>query len=555
MFRPPHLRLSSVPLIRRGGGGTPAPPPEPTISYSPTTARVGEAYSLSPATSGPIASYALTSGTLPSWASLDTDTGVISGTPDVDGTTSGLVVTATGPGGSGASPSFEIESLPPAPTIFYSPATATEGEAYTLTPSTTGTITSFALASGTLPAGLSLDTDTGEISGTPTTEGTASGLVVTATGPGGSTPSSSFSIVVESGLVVFAGGAIDEADMLAALALVATADDAGDQTDAADLEIDGVVIGSGYRWAKASHGTSLTIDAATWATLVGSDHDDAEPTLLVLDAPSVTLSESIVLPRRPAWAIYCTGTLTVGSGVAIDVRGANHSDTGSDLTAQAVRWYTGTFDAVVNPQVPAAGGNGGTATSANSNGNAGSAGTGGGTGGGGTGGTGDGEAAAGAAGTSYAGGPGSGARRGTTAGTVPPSERGGVGGSATTSATGNRGLGGGGGNPGGNGVSLNSGVGAAGGSWVGGVALIVAGALAGSGSLRANGAAGGSATSGTTTDGGGGSGGGSITVMTEDASSWTGTIAANGGTGGTGTTRTGGAGGLGTARLLEDTLP
>ena len=79
--------------------------------------------------------------------------------------------------------------------------TGTEGTAFSLDLSTyfSGTETpfSYSLQSGTLPAGLSLNTSTGVISGTPTTAGTYSGLQVRATDAGSLTADSNvFTITV-----------------------------------------------------------------------------------------------------------------------------------------------------------------------------------------------------------------------------------------------------------------------------------------------------------------------------------------------------------------------
>jgi len=71
-----------------------------------------------------------------------------------------------------------------------------------------GTETPFAysLQSGTLPAGLSLNTSTGVISGTPTTAGTATGLVVRATDDSANTAdSNSFSIDIAAAVTVVKG--------------------------------------------------------------------------------------------------------------------------------------------------------------------------------------------------------------------------------------------------------------------------------------------------------------------------------------------------------------
>jgi hypothetical protein len=77
-------------------------------------------------------------------------------------------------------------ALPPAPTLDYgTPAQATQGTAYTLTPTLTGAGVTVAVSSGSLPAGLSLNSSTGAITGTPTTAGDST-FTVTATNAGGS---------------------------------------------------------------------------------------------------------------------------------------------------------------------------------------------------------------------------------------------------------------------------------------------------------------------------------------------------------------------------------
>lgn len=70
----------------------------------------------------------------------------------------------------GAALNFEVGEVPPAISTS-SLANARVGLAYSRTVVATGTAPiTFAVQAGVLPDGLSLDTDTGEISGTPTTE-------------------------------------------------------------------------------------------------------------------------------------------------------------------------------------------------------------------------------------------------------------------------------------------------------------------------------------------------------------------------------------------------
>lgn len=89
-------------------------------------------------------------------------------------------------------------------TLTYSPVTTgTVGVFYTgATPSTTGGTPSYLylISAGTLPTGLSLNTSTGVISGTPSSAATSSGLVLTVTDANAiSDSSASFSITISSG--------------------------------------------------------------------------------------------------------------------------------------------------------------------------------------------------------------------------------------------------------------------------------------------------------------------------------------------------------------------
>ena len=100
---------------------------------------------------------------------VDTSTGEISGTPTVVSASATYTVTAENTGGDDTVVlTIEVIDIPPA-TITYSPNAfvETRGTAMiSVTPSTTGgTVVSWSIDPA-LPSGLSLDTSTGEISGT-----------------------------------------------------------------------------------------------------------------------------------------------------------------------------------------------------------------------------------------------------------------------------------------------------------------------------------------------------------------------------------------------------
>ena len=121
---------------------------------------------------------------LPAGLTVNTATGVISGTPTAAGS-SAITLTATNPAGSGTQ-ALTFTVAQPVPVI--SSAAVATGRAgvvfagYTTT--ATNSPTSFALASGALPAGLSLNPANGQITGTPSASGTFN-VTLTATNAGG----------------------------------------------------------------------------------------------------------------------------------------------------------------------------------------------------------------------------------------------------------------------------------------------------------------------------------------------------------------------------------
>jgi len=320
------------------------------------------------------------------------------------------------------------------------------------------------------------------------------------------------------------------------------------------LTLNGAAVGSYDYVIKEGPITVSSFVEAEWFT---STADSRSAFVVVKGDLTISAGQTLRPANRKLFvAIYVTGNLSVAGSISMSQRGANHSAAGSNIAAAAIRIATGTFSAVLNPQIPALGGAGAPAVSSTVQvpGTTGTAGTAGGTGGGGSGGVsagngGTGTSGAGAAGTSFSGGPAGGGIRASGASLAADNgdANGGAGGDGANNQ-GGQGAGGGAGNPGGAG----SGTGVSGSSGTGGaLVIIVVGQLSGAGTIAANGANGGSL-SGGTGGGGAGSGGGSVTILYGvDASTIT--PAANGGAGGAGSGGggTGGNGGAGTARKLS----
>ncbi len=163
----------------------------PTISYagSPFTYTTGVAItSLTPVVTGSPASYSISTA-LPAGLAFSTVTGVISGTPTATSTATAYTITANYAGGVTATATINITVNPPKPVISYTPSTnvyTTNIGIASLTPANTGGAAVTWSISTALPTGLSFDTTTGIISGTPTAISAVTTYTVTATNAGGS---------------------------------------------------------------------------------------------------------------------------------------------------------------------------------------------------------------------------------------------------------------------------------------------------------------------------------------------------------------------------------
>uniref|UniRef100_UPI0035AEB830 putative Ig domain-containing protein n=1 Tax=Flavobacterium sp. TaxID=239 RepID=UPI0035AEB830 len=142
---------------------------------------------LTPTVSGENLTYSIVPS-LPNGLSFDTSTGIISGTPTEIQDATDYEVTATNSGGSTSFVlSIEIIDVAPNGLSYSTPNVFTVNQTITdLTPTVTGENLTYSIVPS-LPSGLSLDTSTGIIFGTPTEIQDATDYEVTATNSGGST--------------------------------------------------------------------------------------------------------------------------------------------------------------------------------------------------------------------------------------------------------------------------------------------------------------------------------------------------------------------------------
>ena len=171
------------------GGADSTTPSPPAFSYNgsqPFPAVVGEAIALTPAVSGPIDGYAVSPG-LPPGLSLNSSTGVISGTPTMGSGPAIFSVTATYRGGHGTFPLVLSVTEPPTHLSFPNPVNGAVGTALSpLSPRITGTVEHYAVTPA-LPPGVVLDSRSGLISGTPSAARTLAPYTITASSLAGDT--------------------------------------------------------------------------------------------------------------------------------------------------------------------------------------------------------------------------------------------------------------------------------------------------------------------------------------------------------------------------------
>jgi len=148
---------------------------------------------------------------LPTGLTLDPTTGVLSGTPGEPGSFT-VVVTATDANGCAVSRSYPLTIS--CPTITLSPGTlpgATAATAYSQTITASSALAGgsygYSVFSGALPAGLTLNPATGEISGTPTAVGTFNFTVRATHDPTGCTGDQAYTLVVACATITVGGGA------------------------------------------------------------------------------------------------------------------------------------------------------------------------------------------------------------------------------------------------------------------------------------------------------------------------------------------------------------
>jgi len=213
---PTKTGSSTINVSAKGPGGTSSSTPVtftiaagvPSIPAGQTfTGRVGTAFSAMPAlsdvTNRPVTTWSATG--LPSWATLNASTGAITGTPQDSGTTT-ITLTATGSGGTSEA-AVIISVAVGAPIITPGQIfTGKTGDIFSATPALTDAAdrTPTSWSASNLPPWATLNTATGEITGTARF-GNAT-INVSATGAGGTSAVTPVTFTISAGAPIITAG-------------------------------------------------------------------------------------------------------------------------------------------------------------------------------------------------------------------------------------------------------------------------------------------------------------------------------------------------------------
>ena len=144
-------------------------------------------FSSSPIITGDTPVYSIESGELPPGLSLNSDSGVISGSPSQSITTQNVIIKAENPvSDQSFTLSFTTRILPTvfhySQEVYYTPI----NKPFSITPECDGDYLQYSLEEGSLPSGLSLDSSSGVIEGSPINSTQLVSLTVRATNEVGS---------------------------------------------------------------------------------------------------------------------------------------------------------------------------------------------------------------------------------------------------------------------------------------------------------------------------------------------------------------------------------
>ncbi|AIY41596.1 Fibronectin type III domain protein [Collimonas arenae] len=303
-----------------------------TVTLNPATlpgATAEAAYSTTLVAGGGTApyTYALTAGSLPSGISLNAATGVLSGTTVVSGSfpiTVRATDSSTGTGAPfNASRSYTLTVA--APAISLAPSSVAGGTvaaSYAASISASGGTApyTYSVSAGALPAGISLNTASGALSGTPTAAGTFN-VTVKALDVNGFNGTQAYSLVIGSATLTLNPATLPNPTAEAAYSATLTA---GGGTAPYSFAVSGGALPTGLTLNAATgvlSGTTnlsgtfnVTISATDSSTGVGAPFVASHAYVLTVGAPNITLTPSTLVGAKASVAY--SQQFTASGGIA-----------------------------------------------------------------------------------------------------------------------------------------------------------------------------------------------------------------------------------------------
>jgi len=296
-------------------------------------------------------SWAISSGTLPTGLSLVAGTGVISGTPTATGTSSFTVMMTDTPGAT-ATKALSITIPADLSITTASLPGGTVGTLYNQTLAATGGVSPYnwTVSSGSLPAGLSLNSSTGAMTGTPTTSGTANFTVQAADSqtPADSATKALSIVISPAGDATYQYAAADSESSTSSTAwqhkttLTFT-------VNAADTYLILAMAEVKENNTSANVRTQVTIDGSVMQNTVNypkttSDYmTAANAKVVTLSAASHTLYLDYSSSASNRTAYIRNARIVALRKASLELNNADQGDTGNDITTTMTNYVTTTF--------------------------------------------------------------------------------------------------------------------------------------------------------------------------------------------------------------------
>lgn len=282
-----------------------APPVLTSASSLPGT--VGALFSYNVLATNSPTNYAVTAGTLPAGLSINATTGVISGTPTAASTAS-VTVTATNSAGSGANTiSFAISNIPVPVITGNTSLTAFLNSTYSYPVIATNSPTSYTLASGSLPPGLSLNTTTGIISGITSNTAASYPFTITAANAGGTSTAANFTITITT-----APSEIDVQGNGISIVDGDTTQTTADWTDFGNIGVGGNLTRT-FTITNTGYGALTLSGASPYVTISGVNAGDFSVTTAPSNSVSFTGSTTFIVRFLPTAVGIRTATIIINN--------------------------------------------------------------------------------------------------------------------------------------------------------------------------------------------------------------------------------------------------